>query len=101
MDAKEGGGVTFGIVPIERETVILCDLPPQGFPVCAKVGILSHASQYEPSPDREASCFPRSLPFSIERLRTVPPFLLTWVSAPVAQPLQGSGSISESRLGSR
>ena len=41
MDAEEGGGVTFGIVPIERETVILRDLPPQGFPVGGKVGILN------------------------------------------------------------
>ena len=33
MDAKEGGGVTFGIVPVEREAVILRDLPPQRLPV--------------------------------------------------------------------
>ena len=42
MDAEEGGGVTFGIVPIERETVILRDLPAQGFPVGGEVGILTH-----------------------------------------------------------
>ncbi len=42
MDVKEGCGVTFGIVPIEREAVILRDLPPQGFPVGGEVGVLTH-----------------------------------------------------------
>ncbi len=65
MDAEEGRGVTFGIVPVERERVILRDLPPQGFTVGGKVGILTHTSQYEPSPDGEASCFPRTLLSSI------------------------------------
>ncbi len=31
MEAQEGGGVTFGIMPVKREAVILRDLPAQGF----------------------------------------------------------------------
>ena len=31
MDVEEGGGVSFGIMPVQREAVILGDLPPQGF----------------------------------------------------------------------
>jgi hypothetical protein len=57
MDAEEGRGVTFGIVPIERETVILRDLLAQGFPVGGKVGILTHTSQYEPSPTEKPRAF--------------------------------------------
>jgi hypothetical protein len=31
VEAQEGGGVRLGIVLVQRETVILGDLPPQGF----------------------------------------------------------------------
>ena len=31
MEAQEGGSVTFRIMPVQREAVILRDLPPQGF----------------------------------------------------------------------
>ena len=88
MDAEEGGGVTFGIVPIERETVILRDLPAQGFPVGGEVGILTHTSQYEPSPDREPRAF-----LAVSRPRSE--------GHPHGSRLQRSGSSSENRLGSR
>jgi hypothetical protein len=31
MEAQEGGGVSFRIVLVQGEAVILRDLPPQGF----------------------------------------------------------------------
>jgi hypothetical protein len=31
VKTQEGGGVTFRIVVVQREAVILRDLPPQGF----------------------------------------------------------------------
>jgi hypothetical protein len=31
MEAQEGGGVSLGIVLVQREAVIFRDLPPQGF----------------------------------------------------------------------
>jgi len=58
MEAQEGGGVTFRIVLVEREAVIVRDLPPQGFAGRREVGILTHTARYEPWPNSRASSLP-------------------------------------------
>jgi hypothetical protein len=50
MDAQEGGGVTLGIMPIKRESVILRDLPAQAFTIGSGFGPITHISRYEPHP---------------------------------------------------
>jgi hypothetical protein len=42
MDAEESSGLTFGIVTVKREAVVLRDLPPQTLPVGCKVGVVTH-----------------------------------------------------------
>jgi hypothetical protein len=42
MEAQEGGGVTFRVMPVERESVILRDLPAQGFMAGDGFGFLAH-----------------------------------------------------------
>jgi hypothetical protein len=46
VDVEDGSGVTLGIMPVQREAVILRDLSPQGFAGSGEVGVLTHASQY-------------------------------------------------------
>jgi hypothetical protein len=48
VEAQEGSGITFRIVPIEREAVIVGNLPPQGFAHQGEVGVLTHTAGYEP-----------------------------------------------------
>ena len=50
MEAQEGGGVTFGVMPVKRESVIVRNLPPQGFTCGSGFGLVAHISRYEPSP---------------------------------------------------
>jgi len=48
MEAQEGGSVTLGIVVIKGESVIVRDLAAQRFADGRGLGILTHASRYEP-----------------------------------------------------
>ena len=50
MEAQEGGGVAFGIMPVKREAVIVRDLPAQGFTDGSGFGLMAHAFRYEPRP---------------------------------------------------
>jgi hypothetical protein len=62
MEAQEGGGVAFGIMPVERESVILRDLPAQGFTAGDGFGVVAHTSRYEPSTEATPSSYPRASP---------------------------------------
>jgi hypothetical protein len=48
VDIEEGGSVSFRIVAVKPEALILGDLPAQGFAVQRKVGVLTHTARYEP-----------------------------------------------------
>jgi hypothetical protein len=50
MEAQEGGGVTLGIVFVQRESVIVRDLAAQGFAAGQRVGIVAHPSRDKRSP---------------------------------------------------
>ena len=62
MEAQEGGGVAFGIMPVQRESVILRDLPPQGFTDGSDFGLMAHTFRYEPRPETTPSWVPRASP---------------------------------------
>jgi hypothetical protein len=59
VDVEEGGSVTLGIMPVKRETVILRNLPPQGFAESGEVGVLTHTFRYDSWRDPAASWLPR------------------------------------------
>ena len=59
MKPEEGGDVSFWIVLVQGEAVILGDLPPQGFAVARHMGLGSHTVRYDPLAASEASCLPR------------------------------------------
>jgi hypothetical protein len=42
VEAQKGGGVTFRIVPVKREAMIVGNLPPHGFAPQREVGFLTH-----------------------------------------------------------
>jgi hypothetical protein len=65
MEAQEGGGVTFRVMPVERESVILRDLPAQGFTGRCGFGLMAHTSRYEPRRETTPSSFPRASPASV------------------------------------
>ena len=52
MEAQEGGGVAFGIMPVKRESVIAGDLPAQGFTAISDLWLIhfdmSHALKQPP-----------------------------------------------------
>jgi hypothetical protein len=62
MDAQEGGGVTLGIVLVERESVIVRDLPAQSFTVGRGLGLMAHPSRYASGLASGASCLSRVPP---------------------------------------
>jgi hypothetical protein len=52
MEAQDGGGVAFGIMPVKRESVIAGDLPAQGFTAISDPWLIhldmSHALKQPP-----------------------------------------------------
>jgi hypothetical protein len=61
MKPEEGGDVSFWIVLVQGEAVILGDLPPQGFAAGRDIGLGTHTARYDPSSDSKASCLPRRM----------------------------------------
>jgi hypothetical protein len=59
MEAEEGGGVSLGIVIVQRKTVIIGDLLPQAFAAGGEIGFLTHTARYELWPWSKASSLPR------------------------------------------
>jgi hypothetical protein len=62
MEAQEGGGVTLAIVLVERESVIVRDLPTQGFAAGGGFRVVAHPSRDKRGLPSGASSFPRVLP---------------------------------------
>ena len=62
MEAEEGGGVAFGIMPVKRESVIVRDLPAQDFTDGSGFELIAHAFRYEPRAESTPSWFPRAAP---------------------------------------
>ena len=62
MEAEEGGGVAFGIMPVKRESVIVRDLLAQDFTDRSGFELMAHAFRYEPRAESTPSWFPRAAP---------------------------------------
>jgi hypothetical protein len=51
VKAQEGGGITLGIMAVQREAMVLGDLPPQGFAAAGDIGFRTHTPRYGPQAD--------------------------------------------------